>query len=1090
MIPFILPYFDETEAQVLKTQCLPTSLDISVDSLRDSISKKFPNGDFILTESGEQAIRSIVVFIKEEHGFSYPTIAIPSVICGSVYRAVKHLGKVILMDVDKTWNCKPDTESRKADILSFASLSGKRMDVPLRHNPRQIIIDDSAQCYDGISGFREGSDFSIFSFGKGKQMYAGGGGVLYSKKHNLTKLKEHLSIQLPDWQIFLMASQLNKIARINDSRRQHGLRYLEELQGIEWLRVPEPSNHVFSKFVVFIDQGGEQSFDPKRTPEIINFMRYMWYNQIAVEETYIPLHVRFPNELINERYRCFRANRDWIEAITLPCRPNLRPEEIEHIIKSVRNYKPISKKSLRGKSHNREVYETKYSSANLKPRERGDYFGNLYHLRMDLIRQWGQGKRILDVGCGNGALLIPLLEEGYEVVGLDFSKNLLRELQQEWRKRGGKEQNLYLCCADARSIPTQDSAFDFIFSVATLYHIPDIESVMAEFRRVLKDGGVALLEFGNIRSLNTIEASRVSTGVCSYHLRLGWLKKIFHKMRFKILEHRAFQLFPMYGGGTPLTAQLLNPLLRNLLAEQVGNVMLDELISSSPLLSKFAFRHLFILQKSAIPLEHIQNSQNLPGREMSAWSQPDKIRKRSTARELFNRGEVRGSIQILVNLLKQYPTDVLTVLSLAEMYDNKEEQLFVQHNRRLVERATRILETKQVPQMISPNIPVPLVSIVLPTYNQITMLQKAVRSVLEQSFKDFELIIVNDGSTDGTDDYLKTLADSRIRVIHQTNQRLPAALNTGFRAARGELLTWVSSDNYCAPYFLEALVGALATHPEAGLAYADFFLIDENDHLIRRVSVPDYGYRSLLIRNDGNAAFLYRRACMEKIGLYDTELEGAEDWDYWIRMAEHFDFVYVPEALYYYRLHEKSMQNTMRRQVNIAARQTIENALARKGGNINLVELYPSLSTCRDQKGALFTATFDFGTRLLRARVRMEKIFVPFLEKAVELNPAFIPAYINLGVAYGYSKQWEKAQRCVEKLKDVTESNFVPIIKQLTEACQHRSPQALNNVPLFSLNKQSIELFQRECVLRRVYSFTLDSFTTPSHAERGNKSKL
>lgn len=747
---------------------------------------------------------------------------------------------------------------------------------------------------------------------------------------------------------------------------------------------------------------------------------------------------------------------------------------------------------------NREIYESRYSAACLKPHHRGDYFGNLFYLRQDMIKQLGHGKRILDIGCGSGAYLIPLLEEDFDIVGLDFSQKLLNELKQEWDQRGRDPVRLCLICADARDIPATDGSFDMVFSISTLYTVSEVERTLKDVWRVLKKDGLAILELGNLRSLNTIEAKRASTGVQSYHVRLGWLANQLCRLGFEVLEWRAFQLFPLYGGGTPLAVRFLNPLLRQFLAREHDQTMLDEAVSSSPLLSRFAFRYLLVLRKTKGPLASSRLLKPVKI-DSARWKRPEVERRRAAAKEMFNRGQILQAVQALVELLHEDPTDALSALALAEMYDAPEEQAFVARYRKVVERATRIFgahgqeaeavqtvavqestQTLVSPQSRQSNKGVQQaskISVVLPTYNQIAMLSGAVASVLKQSYQDFKLIIVNDGSTDGTREYLESLKDPRIQVIHQANQRLPGALNTGFRAARGKLLTWVSSDNYCAPYFLEALVGALAAYPEAGLAYADFFLIDANDRIISRTSVPDYGYRSLLIRNDGNAAFIYRRACMEQVGLYDTELEGAEDWDYWIRIAEQFGFVYVPEALCYYRLHEKSMQSTMRPQVNIAARKTIENALARKGGNINLAELYPSLSTCRDQKGALFAAVFDFGTNLLQARVRMEKIFVPFLEKAVELKPGFIPAYINLGVAYGYSKQWEKAQRCVEKLKDVTESNLVPIIKQLTEACQYRSPQALNNVPLFRLNKQSTELFQRERALRRVYSFTLDSST-------------
>ena len=195
----------------------------------------------------------------------------------------------------------------------------------------------------------------------------------------------------------------------------------------------------------------------------------------------------------------------------------------------------------------------------------------------------------------------------------------------------------------------------------------------------------------------------------------------------------------------------------------------------------------------------------------------------------------------------------------------------------------------------------PRVSVVLPTYNHAHFLPQAVASVLAQTFADFELIIVNDGSTDGTRDYLATITDSRVRVVHQENQRLPRALNNGFQAARGELLTWTSADNYCAPVFLEALVAALDAHPDASLAIGAFAFVDAANRIRGVHRVADLSLPAFLSINPGVAAFLYRRHCLETVGPYEPELNGAEDWDMWLRIVERHPAVAVPELLYYYR---------------------------------------------------------------------------------------------------------------------------------------------------------------------------------------------
>src|SRR3984957_2046626 len=124
----------------------------------------------------------------------------------------------------------------------------------------------------------------------------------------------------------------------------------------------------------------------------------------------------------------------------------------------------------------------------------------------------------------------------------------------------------------------------------------------------------------------------------------------------------------------------------------------------------------------------------------------------------------------------------------------------------------------------------PLISIVLPTYNGAHYLRKSVDSCLAQTFTDFELIIVDDCSSDDTgiiaDQY--AAQDPRVRVIHNDfNKKLPLSLNTGFEQARGIYHSWTSDDNYYAPEALEALVWELRAHPDVDLVYTDYYLVDD-----------------------------------------------------------------------------------------------------------------------------------------------------------------------------------------------------------------------------------------------------------------------
>lgn len=205
----------------------------------------------------------------------------------------------------------------------------------------------------------------------------------------------------------------------------------------------------------------------------------------------------------------------------------------------------------------------------------------------------------------------------------------------------------------------------------------------------------------------------------------------------------------------------------------------------------------------------------------------------------------------------------------------------------------------------------PRVSVVLPVHNGAEFLAAAIASVLAQNFADFELICVDDASTDGSPAILAAAAraDSRVRIIRQDhNIGLPAALNAGFRAARGQYFSWTSDDNLLRPQMLATLVAVLDANPGCGVAHSDYTIIDPGGQVIDTIRPQPVA--ELLLGNHVGASFLYRRAVDHAIGGYDSTLFGAEDYDFWLRASAHFDFLQVPQDLYLYRKHPRSLTNS------------------------------------------------------------------------------------------------------------------------------------------------------------------------------------
>jgi glycosyltransferase involved in cell wall biosynthesis len=211
----------------------------------------------------------------------------------------------------------------------------------------------------------------------------------------------------------------------------------------------------------------------------------------------------------------------------------------------------------------------------------------------------------------------------------------------------------------------------------------------------------------------------------------------------------------------------------------------------------------------------------------------------------------------------------------------------------------------------------PRVSIVLPVHDGARFLREAFDAVLGQTFADLELLIVDDASTDGSSGIIGEAAarDARVHPLrHAENRRLPAALNTGFAAARGEYLTWTSDDNRYRSEALEALVAELDAHPDADIVYADYTRLAEDGtaHAFRVL-----GPEALVFENVVGPCFLYRRRVHEALGGYREDLQTVEDYDFWLRAAARFALRPLHRDLYVYRDHAGSL--TARQPERIAA---------------------------------------------------------------------------------------------------------------------------------------------------------------------------
>ena len=210
------------------------------------------------------------------------------------------------------------------------------------------------------------------------------------------------------------------------------------------------------------------------------------------------------------------------------------------------------------------------------------------------------------------------------------------------------------------------------------------------------------------------------------------------------------------------------------------------------------------------------------------------------------------------------------------------------------------------------------VDVIIPAFNAAKYLPTAIESVLSQTFEDWQILLVDDGSTDNTTEIVAPFLDrlgSRIKYIHQNNRGLPAARNTAIRASTSEFLALLDADDVWLPCRLEESLRALADRPQAGLAYG----------LIRTIDPEGQPYGSIWAGNsigrEGKIAthiytrkielpcpsITFRRQCIDEVGVFDETMRATEDRDLWLRISLRYEVAFVPKLLAYYRLSPNSM---------------------------------------------------------------------------------------------------------------------------------------------------------------------------------------
>lgn len=238
----------------------------------------------------------------------------------------------------------------------------------------------------------------------------------------------------------------------------------------------------------------------------------------------------------------------------------------------------------------------------------------------------------------------------------------------------------------------------------------------------------------------------------------------------------------------------------------------------------------------------------------------------------------------------------------------------------------------------------PKVSVIITAYNLMAYLPETINNVLQQTFTDFEVVVVDDGSTDNTAEWVAQVEDPRVRLISQSNMGLSGASNTGVLQAQGEYITFLDADDLWAKTKLAQQVEILDNCPEISVVYTWVTYINEAGESTGRIvkaTAEGYIWKKLIEVNqiECGSVIMIRRSCFDHVGLFDTNLKSyVPDWDMWLRLALDYQFKVIPEPLVFYRQRYSSGSR------NLAAMERSFNLVLTKANDAAPPDLKPYIN--------------------------------------------------------------------------------------------------------------------------------------------------
>jgi glycosyltransferase involved in cell wall biosynthesis len=286
---------------------------------------------------------------------------------------------------------------------------------------------------------------------------------------------------------------------------------------------------------------------------------------------------------------------------------------------------------------------------------------------------------------------------------------------------------------------------------------------------------------------------------------------------------------------------------------------------------------------------------------------------------------------------------------------------------------------------------IPLISVIIPVYNGESHICKAIRSVLDQTYNNFELIIVDDGSTDSTSTIVRSFTDKRISYIHQGNLGPSSARNAGVMRSRGEYIAFLDCDDWWLPKKLEIQLTHFQSFPETGLVYCATHIYDTRNRLVQfqAANIDGYALDSMLMGNfiSGSASsVMIHRTVLDHVGLFDESLRTCEDWDLWLRIAAMYRICFVRTPLVHLLTRPGSLGKNIKG-IRDDSFQLLDKAFTSYAAGLNYRKKHAYAQVH-------LTAASSFASAGKHKRARQELI------ASLRLNPINLSVLLRLGMTF------------------------------------------------------------------------------------------